>query len=114
MISVPTPPKDLESQQMIDIVWEKLHVFSGAPGETRIDWSWSLGAWALLLLVFNILPVPMLVLFVLNCAFLLYNIEAVVRVGRRHTPTFVYVIIALQVLVCLQYGYIALKAIFRW
>ena len=112
MISVPAQ-KDLEGQEIEDTITSRLSAF-GATGPSRVDWPFNLSVWGVLLLVANILPTPLLFLLVLNCAFLLFNIEAVSRVGTSHTPRYVFFLMVLQFVVCLLYGTVAVKAIFQW
>ena len=65
-----------------------------------------------LMIAANVLHPPALVMLVLNVVLMLMNMQAVRTVGRANTPWWLYVLIALQLLISLQYAGIVLRGIF--
>ena len=82
------------------------------PGGTNSKWTMNVGAWAVLLLVANIVRPPALIMLVLNAALLTLNLEAVRKAGKGNTPMWIYVLIGCQILVTLQYGWYTADAFF--
>ena len=81
------------------------------PGSNS-KWSLNVGAWAVLLLVANIVRPPALIMLVLNAALLTLNLEAVRMAGKGNTPMWIFVLIGCQILVTLQYGWYTADAFF--
>lgn len=77
-------------------------------------WGLNVGLFALLLLLVNVIYLPPLALLVLNAAFLMLNVNAVRRVGRESTPIWVFIIMAFQVAVVLQYCLAVARDVSRW
>ena len=87
------------------------NVYSTAGNAT---WGLNIGLFALLLVIVNVIHLPAVVMLAANAAMLLLNVNAVRRVGRDSTPTWVYIIIAFQVAVVLQYGVAFARDVSHW
>ena len=75
-------------------------------------WSLNVVLWTGLMVVANILHPPVIIMLVLNAALMLLTMNSVRLAGTRNTPPWIYVIIALQGLVTLQYAGYVLQGIF--
>lgn len=82
-----------------------------APG-SNTQWELNVGLWLGIMVVASIVHAPALVMLALNAALLVYNLAAVQRAGKANTPSWLYVIIALQIVVVLQNGWIFLNTLF--
>ena len=82
-----------------------------SPG-SNVTWTMNVGLWAVLMVVANIMHPPAILLLVVNAGLLLFNLEAVRRAGTSNVPVWLYVVIACQGLVTLQYGSYAIGAFF--
>jgi len=87
------------------------NVYSQAGNAT---WGLNVGLFAMLLVVVNVIHLPAFVLLVLNGAFLTLNLNAMRRVGRDSTPTWVFIIMAFQAAVVLQYCVAVGRDISHW
>ena len=67
-------------------------------------WSLNVVLWAGLMIVANLLHPPAIVMFVGNGALLAMNLNAIRSVPRNDTPMWLWVVVALQTLITLQYG----------
>lgn len=104
-----TTLKDLESQQPT-IISDGAGNLLCRTGNTT--WSLNVVLWFILMVAANILNPPAIVMLALNGALLLLNLNAVRTAGRANTPSWLYVIIALQVLISFQYASYAMGGIF--
>ena len=82
------------------------------PG-SNTTWSLNVGLWVALVVVANLVHPPAIIMLALNAAFLLFNLEACRKAGRANTPTWIFVVIACQALVTLQYGWSSLATMLR-
>ena len=104
-----TTLKDLESQETM--LTTDGTIFSRVAG-SNVTWSTNIGLWCALMVAANLLHPPAFVMFLLNGAFLLFNLDAVRRVGRSDVPAWLYVVIAMQALITAQYGMYLLDQVF--
>lgn len=98
---------DLEAQssQSSSGNWTLL---SRAPGSS-VTWSTNVGFWLVLMLLANLFHPPALLMFALNGVLLGLNVDAVAKVGRSNTPSWLLVVIALQAIITLQYAAATLR-----
>ena len=78
----------------------------------RTTWSLNAGLWLGLFLLVNVLHPPGWFMLLANGALLGVNVMAVKQVGHQATPQWVFVVIAFQALVTLQYAAMLLQAVF--
>ena len=105
----PVTLRDLEAQGNASADTSGVLLLPGGPNN---KWTMNVGAWAVLLLVANIVRPPALIMLVLNAALLTLNLEAVRKAGKGNTPMWIYVLIGCQILVTLQYGWYTADAFF--
>lgn len=105
----PVTLHDLESRGSISASGTSL--VCSTPG-SNTNWSINVGLWAVLMLVANVMHPPALVMLFANAGLLVFNLDVVRRVGSSSVPTWLFVVIACQVLITLQYGWWAMSAIF--
>ena len=67
-------------------------------------WSLNVILWAGLMIVANLLHPPVIVMFFGNGALLALNLNAIRLAGNSNTPMWLWVVVALQSLITLQYG----------
>ena len=76
------------------------------------EWQLNFGVLFGLLIVANIVHPPALVMLALNAVLLAYNVVAVQKAGKDNTPSWVLIIIAIQFLIVLQYGWVLVNTLF--
>ena len=79
---------------------------------SNTSWGIYVGAWAVLMLVANIMHPPAFVMLIVNAGLLVYNLNAVRTAGTSNVPVWLYILIAVQVLITLQYGWWTSRALF--
>jgi hypothetical protein len=77
-----------------------------------VTWDLNVALWVVLNVAVNVLHPPALVMLVGNALLLLLNMNAVAAVGTSNTPSWMFLVLALQILIVLQYGGIVLNGIF--
>jgi len=101
---------DLESQSH-PVLTDNGNLRCGVPGSS-VTWNVNIILWVAICVAANILHPPLLLMLVLNGGLLFLNISAVESAGRANTPQWLYIIIALQAIVTLQYGAFVFQAYF--
>jgi hypothetical protein len=71
-----------------------------AASNVQTSFSFNVGAWAVLMIIINIVPLPAWFLCAANAGLLLFNLNIVRSVGRANTPVWVLLIIVLQARRC--------------
>jgi hypothetical protein len=79
-----------------------------------VTWDLNVALWVVLHVAVNVLNPPALVMLAGNALLLLLNLNAVAAVGTSNTPSWVFLILAQQILTVLQYGGIVLNGIFSF
>ena len=106
-----TTLKDLEAQtQQTMISTDASGTLLFRVGNTV--WSLNVMLWLILMVVANIMHPPAFIMLALNSILLLLNMDAVRKAGTANTPTWLYVIIALQLMITLQYAGWTLQSVF--
>jgi len=83
------------------------------PGLTpNSTWNISIGLWLVIIVAANVLHPPAIVMLVLNVVLLLYNMDQIRKVGRENTPTWLFVVVGIQLLITLQYASWCVQALF--
>ena len=77
-----------------------------------VTWDLNVALWVVLHVAVNVLNPPALVMLAGNALLLLLNLNAVAAVGTSNTPSWMFLVLALQILIVLQYGGIVLNGIF--
>ena len=79
-----------------------------------VTWDLNVALCVVLHVAVNVLNPPALVMLAGNALLLLLNLNAVAGVGTSNTPSWVFLILAQQILTVLQYGGIVLNGIFSF
>ena len=79
-----------------------------------VTWDLNVALWVVLHVAVNVLNPPALVMLAGNALLLLLNLNAVAAVGTSNTTSWVFLILAQQILTVLQYGGIVLHGIFSF
>lgn len=103
------PVRDLESQG--PVLTSDGNLRCGVPG-SFVTWNMNVALWVVLNVAVNVLHPPALMMLAGNALLLLLNMNAVAAVGTSNTPSWMFLILALQILIVLQYGGIVLNGIF--
>ena len=82
-----------------------------APG-SNTTWSFSLGAWIVINVIANVIHPPVLVMLALNAGLLVFNMDLLRKAGRANTPPLLYIMVGLQGLITLQYGWYTASSLF--
>ena len=84
------------------------------PGLTGSNTTWniSIGLWLVIVVAANVLHPPAFVMLVLNAVLVLYNMEQIRKAGRENTPTWLFVVVGIQLLITLQYASWCVQALF--